>query len=213
MKKGIWYLLRLLRIAGSVQLWLKSGLTEDGWFRSFHAQASIDAQGKPLPWFNYAFIKFLAPRLKPSMTLFEYGSGNSTIWFAGKVQTVCAVEHDELWVQKLASQLPSNAKIVFRSLLYDKVAYIQEVGKANTLYDLIIVDGRERNACVAASIACLSMQGVLILDNSEREKYLPAHHTLHAQGFKALDFWGMPVGAAHNSCTTVFYKNENVLGI
>ena len=211
-KKWVWYILRKMRLAGIIQLVLKSGLTEDGWFRSFHAQQSIDAQGNPLPWFCYTFIKFLAPRLQSDMQLFEYGSGNSTLWFAGKVKSIKAVEHDEKWVQKLQPMLPANATIIFRSL-ETKEHYVQEVAKEGILYDLIIVDGRRRNDCVEAALPCLKPHGVLLLDNSERTDYLPARNLLKAQGFKAIDFWGMPVGAAHYSCTTVIYKNDNILGI
>ncbi len=211
-KKTIWYVLRKMRLAGLLQLWLKSGLEEDGWFRSFHAQSSIDKAGKPLPWFSYGFIKFLTPRLAPNMSVFEYGSGNSTLWFAGKVGKVKAVEHDKEWVEKLTPCLPQNAKVVFQSL-DQKTAYTQEVGKAGEMYDLIIVDGRERNACVEACLPYLAPTGVVILDNAERESYLPARAYLQQKGFKCLDFWGMPVGTAINSCTAVYYRENNVLDI
>lgn len=212
MKKWIWYLLRKLGWAGSIQLWLKSGLTEDGWFKSFHTQQSIDAQGKPLPWFNYAIIKFLAPRLLPEMRIFEYGSGNSTLWFAGKVGKVTAVEHDIAWIEKLSARLPAHADVIFQTL-QDKEAYAQAVGKAGVRYDLIIIDGRERNRCIEACLPYLSATGVLILDNAERESYLPARQFLEAQNFKCLDFWGMPAGSAHNSCTAIYYRNNNILNI
>lgn len=212
MKKWIWYILRKVGLAGSVQLWLKSGLAEDGWFKSFHAQQSIDLAGKPLPWLNYAFIKFLAPRLLPTMQVFEYGSGNSTLWFASKVGKIKSVEHDQTWITKLQTRLPNNAQVVFQSL-DNKEAYIHEVGKAQTLYDLIIVDGRERNRCVEACLPCLSANGVIILDNAERESYLPARQMLITQGFRCLEFWGMPVGTANNSCTALYYKDNNILNI
>lgn len=205
-------MLRFLGLAGIVQLWLKSSLTEDGWFRSFHAKQAVDAAGKPLPWLTYSFIKAIAPRLDASMTVFEYGSGNSTLWFAGKVKSVNSVEHDDLWVKKLASQLPTNAQVVFRSL-EDKDSYAQEVGKAGAKYDLIIIDGRERVLCTKTCLPHLSARGVVILDNAERESYLPAREYLTTQGFKCLDFWGMPVGSAHNSCTALYYRDGNVLNI
>jgi hypothetical protein len=212
MKKFIWRILRFLHLAGIIQLWLKSGLTEDGWFKSFHAQQSLDAQGNPVPWFNYTFIKFLETRLKPTMTIFEYGSGNSTLWLAGKVQSIKAVEHDQLWVEKLKYRLPKNAQVVFQSL-ENKEKYVQEVAQEGILYDLVIVDGRERNNCMKACLPCLSAQGVIVLDNAERESYLPARQLLAENGFKCLEFWGMPAGSAHNACTALYYREGNIFEI
>jgi hypothetical protein len=67
MKKFIWNILRRLHLAGSVQLFLKSGLKEDGWFLSFHKKECVDKNGNPLPWYSYAFIRFLGERLEKTM--------------------------------------------------------------------------------------------------------------------------------------------------
>ncbi len=211
-KQSIWKFLNLLHLGGIVQLFLKSGLKEDGWFRSFHTKESVDAKGNCLPWFNYAFIRFLESKLHKNISIFEYGSGNSTLWFASKVQSIKSVEHDQNWVNKLSLRLPANAKVVFQNLAQREI-YINEIAAENKKYDMVIVDGRERNRCIEASLSYLSASGVIILDNSEREHYANGRQMLIKQGFKHLDFWGMPVGSAHNSCTSLYYKSENILGI
>ena len=88
MRKFIWYILNKLKVASIVQLVLKSSLKEDGWFKSYYEKQAIDKKGNPIPWCSYPFIKFIEPRLKPSFEVFEYGCGNSTIWFANKVKTL-----------------------------------------------------------------------------------------------------------------------------
>jgi hypothetical protein len=213
MKKIIWKILRKIGLAGSIQLYLQSALKEDGWFRSFHAQQPIDKNGNPLPWYCYSFIKFLAPRITPEMKVFEFGAGNSTLWYASKVKSITAVENNQEWVAKLTPLLPNNAKVIFRDIEKDKESYINEVKKEGILYDLIVVDGRRRNDCVMASLDCLSPKGVLVLDNAERQDYTPCRQFMLEKGFKCIDFHGMPVGSHINSITAIYYRPDNILDI
>ena len=62
-----------------------SYLEQVGWFDSFFAQIAVDCNCKPIPWLTYPSIAFIDPRLSCEMSLFEYGSGNSTLWWAGHV--------------------------------------------------------------------------------------------------------------------------------
>ncbi len=213
MKKAIWSLLRFFGVAGIVQLCLKSGLKEDGWFRSFDARASIDANGKPIAWYCYTFIKFLGDRLTKEMTIFEYGAGNSTFWYAERVKNVHSVEHDKDWYEDLSKKIPQNVSIKYVDLVANQRGYIENIKENQIFYDIIIVDGRRRNDCVMFGIDYLTPKGVLILDNSEREDYIPAKKFLTEKGFKSLDFVGMPPSSAHNSQTSVYYRSENILGI
>ena len=213
MKKIVWSLLRFLGVAGIVQLCLKSGLKEDGWFKSFNARASIDAKGKPIAWYCYTFVKFLENRLNKEMIVFEYGAGNSTFWYAERVKNVHSVEHDKAWYKNLLKQLPQNATVKYVDLVTNQTNYITQIKENQTFYDIIIVDGRRRNDCVMFSVDFLTPKGVLILDNSEREDYIPAKKFLTEKGFKSLDFVGMPPSSAHNSQTSVYYRTENILGI
>ncbi|MCU0444531.1 MAG: FkbM family methyltransferase [Microscillaceae bacterium] len=211
-KKLVWQILNYLGLGGMIQLQLLSGLKEDGWFRSFHTKQSVNRKGEPIPWYNYTFIKFLEPRLKPDFQLFEYGAGNSTIWYAQRVKRVKAVENDQNWVNLLQAKLPKNAEVVYRELNENK-DYIHEIKAQNQQYEIVIVDGRRRNDCVMASIEYLKPNGIIILDNSERADYQPAKDFLQTNGFKSLDFIGMVGISSHNTCTSIFYKSDNCLGI
>jgi predicted O-methyltransferase YrrM len=50
----------------------------------------------------------------------------------------------------------------------DYVATIDDVGGT---FDLIVVDGRARPACLAAAVGHLAPDGVLVFDNAAREHY------------------------------------------
>ncbi|WP_026630774.1 FkbM family methyltransferase [Dyadobacter alkalitolerans] len=209
-KNNTWDLLNGIGLGGSVQLFLDGALKQYGWFRSFHTKQSVDANGDPLPWYTYPFILFLKPRLKPDFVVFEYGSGNSTRWYGARVKQITAVEHDADWIKLIKPKLPSNAKVIEKPL---GDSYIQAVKDADERYNIIIVDGRNRVKCANFAVDYLTNDGVLILDNSEREWYQKAKDYLKERGFRRLDFIGMAPIVGIETCTSVFYRDGNCLGI
>ncbi|WP_299463155.1 FkbM family methyltransferase [uncultured Microscilla sp.] len=211
-KQFVWKILNVLGIGGTVHLHLQSGLKDDGWFVSFKKKQAVDKNNQPLPWYTYSFIKFLEPRLNKNLNVFEYGCGNSTRWYAQLTQKVTSVEHNKTWFDKIKGQLPDNASVLFKTLK-DGESYERAVAQNNMLYHLIVVDGRKRNKSVKQSIEWLTNDGVLILDNSERDAYQESFDLLKAKGFKHISFWGMLPIVAHNSCSTIFYRPGNCLDI
>jgi hypothetical protein len=209
-KNNTWELLNGIGLGGSVQLFLDGALKQYGWFRSFHTKQSVDANGDPLPWYTYPFILFLKPRLKPDFVVFEYGSGNSTRWYAARVKQITAVEHDVDWIKQIIPKIPANANVIEKPL---GDSYIQAVAESGKQYNIIIVDGRNRVKCATFAADFLTPDGVLILDNSEREWYTKAKEYLKDRGFRRLDFIGMAPIVGIETCTSVFYKDGNCLGI
>lgn len=203
-------LLNQLGIGGLVQLHLESALKDYGWFKSYRLKQSVDAQGNPLPWYTYPFIAFIKTRIRPHFTVFEYGSGNSTIWYAARVASITAVEHDKKWYEMVLPRLPSGASIRYRDR---GERYVQAVGETGDRYHLIVVDGRDRAKCALFAVNYLTEDGVIILDNSEREWYQAAKDGLALMGFRCLDFKGMAPIVGLETCTSVFYRNNNCLEI
>ncbi|GIK23441.1 MAG: hypothetical protein LC122_04105 [Chitinophagales bacterium] len=211
-KKIIWNILIKLRIGGVVQLFLASGLRDDGWFESFNTKRSIDKNGDPIPWCTYPFIKFIEPRLTKDFIVFEYGSGNSTLWYSSRVKEITAVENDKEWFDTVSKKLLSNASVIYRNLDYDR-EYCKAVVTTGKKFHLIIIDGRDRVNCVKNSINSLYDDGVVVFDNSDLSKYSDATHFLFNLGYKKIDFWGLSPVTGHNNCTSIFYKNNNCLNI
>src|SRR5690606_3416554 len=106
------------------------------------------------------------------MTLFEYGSGNSTLYFSNIVKKVVSVENDLDWLKRINPLLPDNATIHYHSL--DSTEYEKAILNQEEEYDLIIIDGRKRVACLKNSIERIKPQGVVILDDAERPEYSEA---------------------------------------
>lgn len=212
LKRIAWKLLNITHLGGVIQLGLKSGLLEDGWFLSFKTKRSVNKNGNPIAWYTYPFLKFIESRLSNTFSVFEFGCGNSTLWYALKVKSIKAVEHDKVWFELVKKKLPSNAEVVFKELT-NKGEYSREVLNSKILYDLIIIDGVDRNNCALNAIKQLSQQGILIFDNTDREEYLESISTIINLGFKKIDFWGLSPITSHNTCTSVLYRTENCLNI
>ncbi len=97
-------------------------------------------------------------------------------------------------------------------MVYGK-EYCQYAKQLDKKFDLIIVDGRDRINCIKNSIECLNSNGVIILDDSERSSYIDGIQYLIDNEFKKIYFWGISPGLFYKKNTTIFYKNNNCLGI
>ncbi len=187
-------------------------LKEIGWVDSFRHQMPIDKEGHPLPWATYGFIDFISGRLNGTMDIFEFGSGNSTLWYAAKVHTVTSVEHDDCWFEKIKNNMPENVSIHHQDLVYGE-EYCSYSNNLDKKFDIVIVDGRDRVNCIKNAIYSIHTKGVIVLDDSERESYKDGIIFLQNKGFRRIDFWGIAPGLFYKKNTTVFYKIDNCLGI
>jgi len=202
----------LIRAILIIRRLLKEGgyLKETGWINSIRKRQSIDKNNIPIPWVTYPFLGFIKDRLSPSMTLFEYGSGNSTLFWAEKLKFVASVEHDRKWFDKMKPKIPLNVKYKLYEIGNGYVESIQSFGMN---FDIIFIDGRERVACIKLSYRFLNPDGVIIWDNSLREKYKEGIVFLKDQGFRQIDFKGLnPLGTV-DTVTSVFYRQTNCLNI
>ncbi|WP_442589358.1 FkbM family methyltransferase [Pedobacter sp. AW31-3R] len=190
----------------------KGYLVNIGWFKSFDTHQAVNENGDPLPWVTYSFIDFIGPRLNKEMTIFEYGSGNSTLFYAKRVQHVISVEHDELWYNKIVSSKPENSEMIFCKLEKDG-EYSSKAASLHRKFDIIIVDGRDRVNCCKKCISALNPGGIIVLDDSDRKHYAEAFTFLKEAGFKNIPFTGIAPGLFYLKSTTIFYKQENCLQI
>lgn len=184
-------------------------LFDSGWFTSFKLKLPVDINENPIPWLTYSSIDFLSNRLTKELNILEFGSGNSTFYFASKTKSVTSIEHNQLWYNKLKIKLPSNAKILFS----DESKYEEILENLSDNFDIILIDGIRRNECIKKSYNYLSKKGIIILDDSEREEYFEGIDFLYKNGFKEITFTGISPGLLYKKSTTIFYRTENCFGI
>jgi hypothetical protein len=191
---------------------LRRRFRQIGWFRSIAEQRPVDGLGLPIPWMTYSALAFLERVIDDRMTVFEFGCGNSTLWWSRRVKRVVACEHDRSWYRKISSMLPQNAELLFRELSPDG-GYARVLLGLEERFDIVVIDGRDRVNCARYSIGALKERGVIIWDNSERPSYRDGHEFLENHGFRRLDFSGLgPVNLAEWQ-TSIFYRDGNCLGI
>lgn len=184
-------------------------LQELGWLETYRSKLPINHAG-PLPWLTYPAIAFLEKRVRDDLRVFEYGSGYSSLWWASRVRHVVACEHDVNWLDALRSRVPENVTLVHRPLEIDS-DYCREAARHRA--DVIVIDGRDRINCAKQCLPGLSDDGVIIWDNSDRERYEPGFAFLAESGFRRLDFTGVGPVNITLWCTSIFYRRDNCLGI
>jgi len=190
----------------------RSFLRSSGYLRSVGANRPCRMDGTPIPWMNYHIVAFLEERLRRDHALFEFGSGNSTKFFAQLVGSVVSVECDPEWYERVRADIPSNVHLILSSP-FDEQKYLQVLRDQQTKFDVIVIDAKAREACLGEAHAWLTDRGVLILDDAARVAYQPAIAAILARGFRKLDFEGLKPGGLRAYRTIVFYRDNNALGI
>ncbi len=191
----------------------KKYLKPKGWLLSRYLYQPVHANGQPIPWITYASLHFISQKLEhTSFKVFEYGSGNSTLWFSERVKHIVSVEHDTTYYDIVKSKIQSRSNVTY--ILADlEDGYSKKVLAYKNAFDIIIIDGRDRIDCTKNSIEALNEHGIIIWDNSDREKYQEAYDFLTNAGFKKIDFKGLgPIGHIEWQ-TSIFYKTNNCFGI
>jgi hypothetical protein len=182
-------------------------LRESGWLESYRRKVPTSPNG-PLPWFTYSAIAFLEPRLQPELSVFEYGAGYSTLWWAARVASVKACENDQAWFSRMTSRRPPNAELFYEPR---GPSYCQKAAAFSS--DIIVIDGRDRVDCASACLPGLNPGGVIVWDNSDRPRYQAGYDLLARSGFRRLDFAGPGPVNFTPWVTSIFYRSENCLGI
>ena len=187
-------------------------LKEKGWIRSVTGSMPVDASGEPIPWYTYGAIDFLTGRVNAGMRVFEYGSGNSTLWWGRRTQQVVSCEHDRTWYDVMKGKVPPNVEYTLIELDRDG-RYATAVAGQTDPFDVVVIDGRDRVNCAKASLPALKPDGVIIWDNSDRPDYDAGYRFLLENRFKRIDFWGMGPINVYGWCTSVFYRPQNCFEI
>jgi predicted O-methyltransferase YrrM len=91
----------------------KRYLTPHGYQKSLLASAPIDNDGRPIAWYTYPALDMLKRVIRREWRVFEYGSGNSSLWWARQCGSITAVEHDSRYAEFVRSQgIPTNLELV-----------------------------------------------------------------------------------------------------
>jgi hypothetical protein len=174
---------------------------------SVRSQRAVDRAGKPLPWYTYPAIEFLQQLDFSQKTVFEYGSGMSTLYWAARAARVVSVEDDEQWFHQVKSLAPANVELIFEP---DLSKFADTIHRHGDHYDVIVVDGpargRTRLKCSRAAIDHLREGGLVILDNSD---WLPeSARLLRGSTLLEVDMTGFAPICGHVQTTSFFFDRR-----
>ena len=164
-----------------------------------------------LPSMSIRAISVMDLYLIPSMEVFEWGSGGSTIFFRRRARVV-TIEHDQEWFNTVDGAIEywklrpkglmwvvepvdepnpeyATAKEGFAGWSFEKYAKaIDEYPDEH--FDLISVDGRSRSACMRHAYPKLKQGGLLVLDDANRPQYREARDELNKLDVPYADYPG-----------------------
>lgn len=172
------------------------------WVRSWQRNYLLD---RPYPWLTFDAIRYLEAHWPTNARVFEYGSGGSTLYWLRRGAFCVSIEHDPRWYDKLRSRLANETRIDYRLVLPEPAnggalgdpadpeadatadpelrsltfhQYVTQIDSfADEFFDIVLIDGRSRPACLRHSVDKVHRGGLLILDNADRDYYLTHSRT------------------------------------
>ncbi|MGK0376931.1 hypothetical protein [Patiriisocius sp. Uisw_017] len=188
-------------------------LKPKGWFESRYLHQPLDINGDPIPWLTYSSIHFISQKLNlRPMNVFEFGSGNSTLWFSSRVERIISIENDVDFYNTMVQKIGSISNVSYQLKTLNNT-YSTKILEYDNEFDILIIDGRERVQCTINSLKALKKDGIIIFDNSDRLIYQEAYDFLEKNQFKKLEFQGVgPIGHQEWK-TTIFYREDNCFEI
>ena len=171
-----------------------------------------DEKYRRLPAFALQIISFLDLYITKEMNVFEWGSGGSTLFFASRAKQTTSIEHLKEWHKVTADALAYSGingkcdlRFVSRDLLKSldsdsfksSQATLKHVSFKNyvtaidefedSFFDVVLVDGRARAACIKRAIPKIKPGGLLVVDDAGRDAY---QHALKLPDWHRSDAFG-----------------------
>ncbi len=180
-------------------------LTADtyGWKRSLSEGRPLDGEGRPIPWYTYPAIEFIRTLQLDDSRVFEYGSGNSSFFWAQRVKQVIAVENNPVWAGEVRLKMVKNLTLITAE---EKDAYVQAPLSVGGMFDIVVIDGRYRRECAVVATEAVGDHGMIIFDNADW--YPDACSFIRSRGWFQIDFSGMGPINPYAWTTAVFIKSR-----
>ncbi len=187
------------------------------------------------PWLVFDVIDFLNCLPLEGKRVFEYGSGGSTLYWLSRQMLCVSVEHDPGWYDLVRVRVGAAADIDYRlvqpeknglretmdiadpmSYLSDDIAfrgysfknYASQIDAFPPDYfDLVVVDGRARPACILHSVSKVKVNGLLILDNADRQ-YYTTKTAEYLGNFDCSSFYGVGPAGYQMWRTNVYLRGK-----
>ncbi len=175
-----------------------------GQWRTIRDSNSVTLHGRPIPWYTYPATEFLSHLDFTQFKVFEYGAGNSTLWWSKRAKYISSVENDEVYYKKIKDLLKNKNAICH--LEKKKKKYISMA--ANT-FDIFIIDGSYRKECLEHVVNLKSgcSKLMIIFDNSDRYPY-SVSFIQQKLSWLQIDFHGFGPINRYTWTTSIFINSD-----
>lgn len=179
-----------------------------------------------VPWWTYRAIEvvesWLSARPRP-IRIFEWGSGASTLWLAQRTDEVYSVEHHGGFADMMRPELAKLSNVTFLQVgapastspriasakpgseKLDFYDYVHAIDAVEGDFDLVVVDGRAREACMRTAIDRLAHGGLIVFDNTHRKRYKDA---IVSSGLRERSFAGLTPSLPYPDRTSILTKPD-----
>lgn len=175
-----------------------------GQYKTISHWNSVDRVNAKLPWYTYSVIEYLNNIDFSDKVVFEFGSGNSSAYWASKSKFVYSVEHNKEWYEKIKNDVAQNQAI---ELCENEECYLDAMNKIPEKIDVIIIDGLYREKCAKLVQDHLADDGIVVLDNADWYKET-AKFLREKLDLLEVDFHGFGPINAYTWTTSIFFKRS-----
>lgn len=113
--------------------------------------------GLIMPWYTTPCLEWLSGLVLSRKRIFEYGAGDSTMWFREKGAIVYGVDNNADYVTQ-GIQLKTHF-----------IEYCSAILNHFIPFDIVVIDGEWRDECTAYALENLKPGGLLIIDNYKQD--------------------------------------------
>lgn len=122
----------------------------------------VDDDGTFLPWYTGPCLDWLKTLDLKGKWVFEYGVGDSTLWFKNQGAKVWGVDSNMDWA------ITHGVRYATEKEHYTKCAH---ENKYFEMYNIIVIDGDFMDDCTWHALKSLKPGGFLIIDNFEQPSF------------------------------------------
>lgn len=116
-----------------------------------------DEHGITMPWYTRQVCAILDQMDLKDKRVWEYGGGQSTIWYRSRGAIVFGVDSNPEWAKMASLELQTEER-----------KYLETINQYG-LFDLVCIDGIWRDECFAFAVEHMETNGMIVIDNWKQE--------------------------------------------
>lgn len=127
--------------------------------------ARVTGRRPELPYISFRAIRWMRRTIRQDWKVLEFGSGSSTIWLAKRCALLVSIETSQAWYERIAGRVAEVAigRVDYRLRPAGEAHHVDDYD--DNSFDLVIVDGPNRNLAIETALLKARRGGFIYLDN------------------------------------------------